>query len=194
MILARNNFYIEEVIAGCVAKDARCQKLLFEKFASRMLGICLRYCKNYDAAKDAMQIGFINIFEKIGSFKGDSKFETWMTRIMINNALNELRRNNKYGLIEDIAGMSETLEGTEDVDANAVSRMSYDELIEILQTIPDGYRVVFNMYAIEGYSHKEIAETLGINEGTSKSQLNRARKYLQELVQKRLGIEYHVQG
>ena len=186
--LAEKNVHIDEIINGCLNGDSNAQRLLFKKFASKMLGICMRYCRNNDVAKDAMQEGFVKVFNNLAGFKKDSAIETWMTRIMINAALNELRRNRKYDFIDDIDGMNESVEQSVDVNADAVSKMSHEELIQLLQTIPDGYRVVFNMYAIEGYSHKEIAETLKISEGTSKSQLNRARLHLKNLVESKLGI------
>jgi RNA polymerase sigma factor (sigma-70 family) len=184
--LMTKSIHIEEIIQGCKDGNSDCQKALFKKFASKMLGICLRYCNNYDAAKDAMQEGFIKVFKNLSSFKGNSAFETWMTRIMINCALNELKKSNRFGYFEDFADTPDNPYHRLDNAPGVIEKMSHEELLTILQELPTGFRTVFNMYAIEGFSHREIAEYLGINEGTSKSQLNRARKVLQEKIMERV--------
>lgn len=149
----------------------------------------MRYCKNYNTAMDALQEGFIKVFSHIQSFRGESKFETWLTRIIIHAALNEIKKNQKY-YINDLEDYTETASDSLIANPKVVSKMSYDELILLLQKLPDGYRVIFNMYVIEGFSHKEIAESLGIQEGTSKSQLNRARKMLQSLIHKQAQVNH----
>lgn len=177
----------KELIDACIRREPKAQRYLFDKYGSRMLGICSRYCRNLEDARDAMQDGFVKIFGILDKFNGQSKLETWMTRVMINTAIDHFKRENKFVLYEDAElivqdeGEYDTLFIEED---NSISE---DQILNILQQLPDGYRIVFNMYAIEGMGHKDIAKSLGISEGTSKSQLARARKHLQELlIQKRL--------
>ncbi len=192
--MQNSNTHIDEIVQGCKENQAKWQRMLYNLFAQKMMGICMRYCKNEELAKDAMQEGFVKVFNHIQNFKEESKVETWMTRIMINTTLNHLRRDKKYLFIEDNENVSNYVDSQFDVSADSIQKLSHAELINMLQEIPEGYRIVFNMYAIEGYTHKEIGETLGINEGTSKSQLNRARKHLQELVGRKMGIYNSVRG
>jgi RNA polymerase sigma-70 factor (ECF subfamily) len=183
---------IEKVVKGCQNGKAKYQKALYNHFASKMMGICVRYCRDIDLAKDAMQEGFVKVFKHIDGFKAESKIDTWMTRIMINTTLNHLKKNKRYEYIDDNAGMEHAVNNRHDVSADAVSAINHAELIAMLQELPDGYRMVFNLYAVEGYTHREIAEQLNISEGTSKSQLNRARKQLQSLVVSRMGYRNSV--
>ncbi|ARS34973.1 RNA polymerase sigma factor [Pontibacter actiniarum] len=162
-----------ELIAGCQQADAKAQKLLYERFASQMYGVCLRYLKNQMDAEEALLNGFMKIYQNIGGFEAKGSFEGWVRRIMVNEALAFLRKKEPlYMGIEDnhvqVAGP-----GSADQD------LAEGELLELLRTLPAGYRAVFNLYAIEGYAHKEIADMLGITEGTSKSQLSKARTMLQ---------------
>ncbi|PRY15645.1 RNA polymerase sigma-70 factor (ECF subfamily) [Pontibacter ummariensis] len=162
-----------ELIAGCQKADSKAQKHLYERFASQMYGVCLRYLKNEMDAEEALLNGFMKIYQYIDRFEAKGSFEGWVRRIMVNEALAFLRKKEPLHLaIEDssvqIAGL-----GGADQD------LAEEELLELLRTLPAGYRAVFNLYAIEGYSHKEIADMLGITEGTSKSQLSKARAMLQ---------------
>jgi RNA polymerase sigma-70 factor (ECF subfamily) len=182
-------YHINEVIEGCCAQNPQFQKILFKQFAPKMLGICMRYCKNDDSAKDAMQEGFIKIFKHISNFKAESKLETWMTRIMINCALTEWKKSNKWVLPSPVEDHDPLFDTLPDNSPDIISALEYRDLINMLQQLPDGYRVVFNMYVVEGYSHQEIAQELGISVGTSKSQLNRARKNLQLLLQKKTSLQ-----
>jgi RNA polymerase sigma factor (sigma-70 family) len=168
---------LEHIINGCRDRNPLAQKELYETFKSKMFGICLRYAGNYDDAQDILQDGFLKVFEKIDQFGFKGAFEGWVRRIMVNTALERFRTN--YQVININDNLKEvdhehTGDFTSDIDAR--------ELMRFVQELSPKYRMVFNLYAIEGYSHKEIGEMLGISEGTSKSNLSRARDILQEKV------------
>ena len=173
----------EQIIEGCKQKDARAQKALFEKYASTMLGICMRYMKAQQEAEDVLQDGFIKVFEKFDKFKNEGSLEGWIKRIMVNTALDQLRKDKKRNHHLDVDEVDYLLESNDMV----IESLSAENLLKILNTIPEGYKVIFNLYAIEGYSHKEIAEKLDITESTSKSQYSRAKAYLRKLM-----IEYKI--
>jgi RNA polymerase sigma factor (sigma-70 family) len=146
-----------------------------------MLGVCLRYTKDSEEARDILQDGLIKVFQKLSQFSFSSPLEGWVRRIVVNTAIDRYRKN----LAEPSAIDIEEAYDVASDETDALSDMSHDELLSCLQHMPAGYRMVFNMYVIEGFSHKEIAEALNITEGTSKSQLSKARGYLQRLVGKR---------
>ena len=140
------------------------------------MSVCLRYGSNRETAEDLLQEGFIKVFSAIGSFEGSGSFEGWMRRIFVNTALEYLRKN-------DILKESVEIDNAEvlqEVDYSAIERISADELMELIAELPPGFRTVFNMFVIEGYSHKEIGDALGITESTSRSQLTRAKRLLQK--------------
>jgi RNA polymerase sigma factor (sigma-70 family) len=169
----------EEIVDGCLKKNTIAQKLLYDKFAKKMMGVCLRYCDNQEEGEDVLQNGFINVFENISSYKGTGSLEGWVRKIVVNTALTSIRKNKKMKHNIELEQVEYTLASSNDmVDSFAVK-----ELLKIIQTLPVGFRTVFNLYAIEGYSHKEIGEMLGISEGTSKSQYSRAKAWLQKIVQ-----------
>ncbi len=157
--------------------DPKAQRQLYEKYASRMLGICMRYAPDHMVAEDILVEGFMKVFDKIGQFKSEGSFEGWMRRIMVNESLGYLRKRKQ---IPETADMTEA----ERVSDNALAdqALEAEEMMQMIATLPVGYRTVFNLYAIEGFSHAEIAEKLGITESTSKSQLHRARALLQQRV------------
>ena len=188
-LFLKQQINIDKIVDGCQKGEAKYQKMLYKQFAGKMMGICVRYCKNQELAKDAMQEGFVKVFKHVANFKNESKIDTWMTRIMINTTLNHIKKHKRYEFFEDNESVNNQLNNSFDVSENALSALSHAELLDMLHELPQGYRVVFNLYAIEGYTHKEIAEELGIAEGTSKSQLNRARKMLQEMVETRMGYK-----
>ncbi len=165
----------EALIKGCVKSDKACQQALYARYSRKMMMICQRYMRNTEDAEDILQEGFIKVFNHINSFKGDSKLETWMTRIFINAALNHQRQKLYLFPMVDIKETSVTQSG----DAS-LADFHVEELLEMIRTLPDGCRIVFNLFAIEGYPHKEIASMLKISEGTSKSQYNRAKMLLRE--------------
>ena len=165
----------EDLITRCRKKDQQAQKEMYDKYASRMLGICTRYIKDTDQAEDVMIIGFTKIFEKIGQFKGNGSFEGWIRRIMVNESLTFIRKNKSMYLEVDIE------KADTEPDYNKLNNhLEAEDLLKLVNELPVGYRTVFNMYAIEGFSHKEIADALGISENTSKSQLSRARALLKK--------------
>lgn len=162
-----------ELIEGCAKGQRTAQKALYDRYCRKMIVICQRYAKTNFEAEDILQEGFIKVFSAIKSFRGESSLSTWITRIMINTALNSQRQKLYLLPMVDI----EKADLTEDEEVS-LSGFNLSELIGMVQSLPDGCRVVFNLFAIEGYSHKEIAEQLGISEGTSKSQHNRAKSLL----------------
>ncbi|WP_162053861.1 RNA polymerase sigma factor [Pontibacter pamirensis] len=162
-----------ELIAGCQKADTKAQKLLYERFVAQMCGVCKRYLRNEMDAEEALLNGFMKIYQNIDRFEAKGSFEGWVRRIMVNEALAFLRKKELLHLAIDDSHVQ--VAGTSGADQD----LAEEELMELLRTLPSGYRAVFNLYAIEGYSHKEIADMLGITEGTSKSQLSKARAMLQ---------------
>ena len=165
----------KELIQGCIKRDPRAQRLLYEGYSPKMLSVCMRYMGGRARAEDVMHDGFITVFEKIGSYNGMGSFEGWMRRIFVNMALMSLRK-------VDVLKFSDELNSAEreySTESSALSSISSRELMRLIASMPAGFRVVFNMYAIEGFSHQEIAKELNISEGGSRSQLSRARVWLQ---------------
>jgi RNA polymerase sigma factor (sigma-70 family) len=170
----------EQLIDECAKGNARAQKMLYEKFGPKLFAVCHRYAHNYEEAQDILQDGFVKIFEKLGSYKGEGSFEGWMRRIIVNTALDAIRRNQKLKFNVDVDSVTNHLS----TDQTILGDMAAQDLLKILQNLPIGYRTIFNLYAIEGYSHKEIAEQLEITISTSKSQFSRARAILREILEK----------
>lgn len=170
---------------GCKAGKRKMQEALYQQTASKMLVVCMRYAKDRMEAEDVLQMGFIKIFQKIDEYRGDGSFEGWMRRVMVNTAIESYRKNLRTLNVVPIEDAYEQPGVGFDF-----SRLGMQDLLKVIQKLSDGYRMVFNMYIIEGYSHKEIAETLGISEGASKSQLSRARAILREEIIKMEGIDY----
>ncbi len=163
----------KELIKGCAEGDRTLQKALYERYCRKMMAICMRYARSTQEAEDILQEGFIKVFNSIHSFRSEAKLETWITRIIINTALNSNRQKLYMLPMVDV----NEVQIQEDEGLN-LSEFNLSELISMVQSLPDGCRVVFNLFAIEGYGHKEIAEMLQISEGTSKSQYNRAKSLL----------------
>jgi RNA polymerase sigma-70 factor (ECF subfamily) len=165
----------EEIICGCIKGDKKAQKALYDKYSAKMLGVCLRYFKNIDEAEDALQEGFIRVFNNIDKFRNEGSFDGWLRRIIVNTALNYYRSNLKHYYSIDYDEIEEVVE-----DAKlSFDSLNVEFLLNLIQSLPEGYRLIFNLYEIEGYSHKEIGIMLGISINTSKSQLMKAKKYLQ---------------
>lgn len=157
------------------------QEELYKRFSSKMYAVCLRYASDPDEAQDILQDGFIKVFRKMDSFRGDGSFEGWIRRIFVNTAIEYFRRK-KY--IQPVTEREEnTIEGKY---VSALDEMAEQDILNLVAQLSPGYKTVFNMYVVEGYSHKEISEMLGISEGTSKSQLSRAKAILQDLVRKHI--------
>ncbi|MFC2138018.1 RNA polymerase sigma factor [Bacteroidota bacterium] len=178
---------INDIVEGCRKKNKRAQQALFERYAPVLLGICMRYVKDKSEAEDILQEGFLKIFLNINEFAGKGSFENWMKKIIVNTAITFYHRNYKHHQNIDIDDVSEgeviTLENPE-------GEYNTNELLNLINSMPQGYKVIFNLYAIEGYKHKEIAEMLKIDENTSKSQYARARKWMQnKLEQLNIKIE-----
>ena len=163
----------KELIKGCAEGNRVLQKALYDRYCRKLMAICLRYARSTVEAEDILQEGFMKVFANLKGFRSESRLDTWMTRIMINTALNQNRQ--KLYLIPMVDVNEVTIQDTEEI---SLARFHFSELILIVQSLPDGCRVVFNLFAIEGYGHKEIASMLNISEGTSKSQYNRAKSLL----------------
>ncbi len=162
------------LIEGCVRADPKAQRLLFDTYAAKMMSVALRYVKSTEEAEDVLQDGFVKIFAKLKDFNAQGSLEGWIRRIIVNCALDQIRKNKKF--LQDI--QVEEVDYRLEHKSYIVEGLMADDLMKLVQSMPEGYRVIFNMFAIEGYSHKEIAETLGISENTSKSQYSRARQYM----------------
>jgi RNA polymerase sigma-70 factor (ECF subfamily) len=168
----------EQLIKECIKKDIRAQKQLYEKYAPLMMSVCLRYVRDRDIAQNLLQDGFIKLFNKIHTYSGSGSFVGWMRKIFVNTALEYLRHNDVFKYSTDI----DTAIDIESMEESPIDKISADELMKCITELPTGFRTVFNMFAIEGYSHMEIAEKLGIHEGTSRSQYARARTQLQQKI------------
>ncbi len=173
------NYSIEELVKGCKEGQTRMQEYLYRSYAPKLLAICMRYTKDQMEAEDALQMGFIKIFQKINEYRSEGSFEGWMKRIMVNIAIEAYRKKSRSLLLVSID--DHQIYNESNIDFN---RLAVQDLMRMVQGLADGYRMVFNLYAIEGYSHKEIAEMLGISEGASKSQLSRARALLRQEILK----------
>jgi len=177
----------ELLLSQCRNRDQEAQKRLYESHCAKMMGVCMRYARNREEAQDILQDGFIRVFEKIGSFRSEGSLEGWVRRVIVNVAIRHIQKNTRIYRMVDIDEA-----GSEMPFELATTDLETDDLLKMVNKLPDGYRVVFNLYAMEGFSHQEIAEKLGISEGTSKSQLARARQHLVRQL-KRLGEdEYDV--
>lgn len=177
------DFNDKEIIVACVKQDRAAQNQLFHQYAPLMLSICRRYMKTTELAEDMMIHAFQKIFMKVGTFSFNGSFEGWMKRIVINECLMELRKKKNQYLTVSIDEM------INDPIVEWDHRLEYEELLALLNELPVGYRTVFNLYVIEGFKHKEIAEQLGVSINTSKSQLILARRKLQGLIKKKYKIK-----
>jgi RNA polymerase sigma-70 factor (ECF subfamily) len=170
-----------DLINGCLKKDRKMQEMLYLRFSPRMYAVCLRYCNDAEDAQDLLQDGFVKIFKSLDKFRGEGSFEGWMRRIFVNTSIEHFRKSIKKLSVTD---SNEII--VEDPSWNALDNLAEKDIIKLIQELSPGYRQVFNMYVIEGYSHKDIGDILGINEGTSKSQLARAKGVLKKRVLEKL--------
>jgi len=161
----------EELIDACKRNDRKAQRELYDRFSRQMMAVCIRYAGNTSNASDMMQEGFIRVFEKLEQYKGDGALGGWIRRVMVNSALLQIRREKKHSFNDEIDEETNAVSKSFDV----FSEMAADEILQLVQNLPTGYRTVFNLFAIEGFSHKEIAEQLGISESTSKTQFHKAK-------------------
>lgn len=180
----------DHIIKGCINKQRDCQKKLYDVLAGKMMFVCFRYCKNRDDAEDILQEGFIKVFKHIDTFKFEGSFEGWVRRIIVNTAIDFITQQKQKHLFDDIENVSNHPES----ESDAVSQMNEKDLLKLLCLLPDGYRTVFNLFAIEGYSHKEIAVMLKISEGTSKSQLSKAKAQLKNLLHQYFDVDIKVKN
>lgn len=165
------------MINGCIVGDREAQKTLYHRYSPKMFSVCLRYAKDYHSAEDALQEGFIKVFKYISKFRREGSFEGWLRRIFINTSIEQLRKAVSLYPIVD-----EEDKPIDIIDENLFDDLDHQDLVSMIQSLSPGYRTVFNLYVVEGYSHNEIAKMLNINEGTSKSQLARARTLLQKKI------------
>lgn len=165
-----------ELIEGCKRRNRKVQKVLYERYSSRFLGVCKRYMNNLEEAEDMLVKGFLKVFEKIDSYEGKGNFEGWMHRIFVNECLMELRKKQDFILYLESTNYQPHKE------ASVLENLYEKDVLKLLDYLPSGCRTVFNLYVIEGYKHHEIATKLGISEGTSKSQLNLAKEKMKVLL------------
>jgi RNA polymerase sigma factor (sigma-70 family) len=168
-----------ELIQGCQRDNAQCQRELFNRLAGKMMTVCLRYARHRGEAEDLLQDGFIKVFDNIKQFEGKGSFEGWVRRIMVNTALKSI---SKLAFQRENIGTEGMIESS--VAPSVLSQLTEQELLGLITQLPSGYRTVFNLFVLEDMSHREIADTLGIEESTSRSQLVKARNMLQSLVLK----------
>lgn len=167
------------LVNNCIKGDPKAQRTLFERYAPKMLGVCLRYADSQEQAEDVLQDAFIKVFTKLDHYSGDGSLEGWIRRIIVNTSLDQIRKNAKFMTNVSVDDVEYKL----DFDGQILSTLMEKDLLQLINDMPVGYRTVFNMFAIEGYSHKEIAEELSITENTSKSQYSKAKAYLRTKVE-----------
>ncbi len=172
----------KSIISECIAGNAKAQTMFYQQFAPKMFGVCLRYAKDSTEAEDNLQDGFIKVFTSLKTFRHDGSLEGWIRRIMINVSLEKIRKQHLLYPVEDVA-VYDSVNFSDDV----IAKISADELMELIQELPPRYRLVFNLYVIEGMSHQEIAQEMSITQGTSKSNLARARDILKKKVHENYG-------
>jgi RNA polymerase sigma factor (sigma-70 family) len=172
------------LVEGCRRQDRLVQRLLYERYAGKLFVVCKRYVRQPDEAEDVLQDAFVKIYQHIDSFRFESPLEAWLRRIVVNTALKHLRKQKNWQHTVDIADLAPVLPQADE----SLPALYHQQLLELVQSLPPGCRAVFNLYAIDGFTHADIAEQLGISEGTSKSQLFRARS----LLQRKLTPEHHV--
>lgn len=169
-----------ELIKGCLEGSLRHQRELYHRFAPKMMGVCMRYAGAEEEAEDMLQEGFLTVFRKIDTFSGTGELGAWIRRVMVNTALMYLRKMKKFQVHVEIEEVDFFLESNESL----FSQISAQDLMQMIQQLPAGYRTIFNLYAIEGFNHREIGEKLGISVGTSKSQYSRSREMLRKMIEK----------
>ena len=175
----------ELMLAGCIRNNATAQEALYNRFSPRMLGVCYRFAKNREDAEDLLQEGFIKVFTQIHQYRNEGALEGWIRRIIVHTCINILKKNKKFSDSVDIIHASSVHVKEEMIP----SIMQAKQVVECIRTLPIGYRTVLNLYAIEGYSHKEIAGMLDIEESTSRSQYTRAKAMLEDILIKKKIIQ-----
>ncbi len=167
----------EQLVLGCLKPDAAAQKSLYDRFSRKMFGVCLRYSESREEAEDLLQDGFLKVFMNLSSYKGTGSLEGWIRKVVVNVAIENFRK-------QKITWLSTEIIDSESADDDISGKMEAKEILMLIHDLPKGFRTVFNLYAIEGYTHREIGVLLGISENTSKSQYSRARAQLAENINK----------
>lgn len=175
----------QQLIEGCRRQDRKAQRKLYERFSAKFFGLCRRYVKSQENAEEVLVMGFCKVFKKIDSYSGAGSFEGWIRRILVNESLMFIRKNYKFNEHVDITEMP-----VKAVSVSIEDELAAKDILVLLEQLPLGYRTVFNLYVIEGYKHREIAEQLGVSINTSKSQLILAKKRLKTLILNQRKIEY----
>lgn len=170
---------LNKLINGCVKRDRSCQQKIYELYYGKMMGVCLRYASNREEAKDLLHDGFIKVFENIGKFNFSGSFDGWVRRIMINTTIDHYRKN-KNVFVKDVDEFT-NLE-MEEQEVEVLSQLKTEDIMKLVQQLSPAYKAVFNMYVIDGLSHKEVAEELGISIGTSKSNLAKGKQNLKKML------------
>ncbi|RYU82821.1 RNA polymerase sigma factor [Hymenobacter persicinus] len=178
---------ITALLEGCRRGRPAAQRGLYERLGYSLMGVCLRYCPSRAEAEDALQLTFVKIFTRLDQFRGQGPFEAWARRIAVTTSLNLWQQHQQRGLHLD----TDEAAAVPHPDGTPFDQLSAEDLVQLIGTLPMGYRTVLNLYAIEGYSHAEIGGLLGISEGTSKSQLSRARRLLEERLQQQAHIPHY---
>lgn len=175
--ISASQIFDRAFITACIKGDLQLQRQLYDSFSPTMFGICLRYAADYHSAEDILQEGFIKVFSRLDGFRHEGSFEGWMKRIFVNTAIEYYRKSLKFNQMSDLDSVQEFV-----AEDHTFQNLLTQDLLTLIQKLPTGYRTIFNLYAIEGYNHREIGELLHISIGTSKSQLARARLSLQKQV------------
>lgn len=178
-------FHENDLIEGCIKGERRWQRALYDSYSKKMMVVCLRYCKARQEAEDVLQEAFIKVFDNIKNYRGEASIDYWIKRIVINTALNS-QRSKLY--LYPMVDVTDIQIGSD--KEFSLSGFHYEDLLKMIQDLPTGCQVIFNLYAIEGYKHHEIATMLNISEGTSKSQYARAKSLLQEMLRTSDGVIY----
>lgn len=177
-----------EIIDGCIEGNRKCQEIIYHAFYGKMMAVCLRYTRDADEAKDILQEGFIKVFTKLDKYNKDGSFEGWIRRIVVNTAIDELRRKKKANTINEsdnnvLLNYSEEVDNP-DEDDSIYGQIKPQHIVEAMQQLSPAYQTVFNLYVMENYTHQEIAEVLDISVGTSKSNLSKAKQNLKKILEK----------
>jgi RNA polymerase sigma factor (sigma-70 family) len=172
---------LDEIIKKCQKGNQKAQETLYQLFGKKLFAVCLKYSPNYQDAQDHFQDGFLHLFNKINQFQFKGSFEGWAKRLMVNHVLQQYRKVSHLEIVHEIADQTDEVEIEENIELN--------DLLKLIQELPTQYRLVFNLYVLDNYSHKEIAQMLDINEGTSKSNLSRAKKILKDKIELRNSID-----
>ena len=170
----------EQLIEGCTKGDPKAQRHLYDKYVNKMMGVCMRYAHNPEETQDILQDAFVKVFEKIRDYKASGSLEGWIRRVFVNTAIDAHRKNKALRQQTDLKALEFRLKAENYI----LETLAAKDLLKLIRTLPEGYRMVFNMYAIEGYSHKEIAAKLDISVSTSKSQYSRAKAFIRRMLEK----------